>query len=155
MRSRKLPPSLPWVLKGLQKSSEHHKTCDTFPAVVPYLQILRSQGLERVEQDRDSCSKLLWASSSSLTLPRSHFTSWCGNANPHSLRWTALQIAHLNTDFHNLFGSTGPRPTTVRVDPFPTSGLKDLTFIFATTTKIRSALAAASPELTPKASPQY
>ena len=45
-------------------------------------------------------------------------------------------IVHFNTELPYLLGSTNPYPITVDTEPFSASAFKDLTWIFATTTKI-------------------
>ena len=50
-------------------------------------------------------------------------------------RWHR-QSMHFETEFPYLLGSTHPCPTAVTMEPFSTSVFKDLTWIFATTTKI-------------------
>ena len=43
---------------------------------------------------------------------------------------------HLDTAFAVILGPTDPHPITVHVEPFFPSAFKDLTWMFATTTKI-------------------
>src|SRR4030095_5084980 len=62
-------------------------------------------------------------------------TSRCRNFNRLPFRGVA-RSAHFETGFPSLLGSTNPCPTAVHMEPFPTSVLKVLIEVFATTTKI-------------------
>ena len=68
-------------------------------------------------------------------------SSWYWNINQFPFRFYNIGMFFqwsfpFITDFSYLLGSIHPQPNAVHVEPFSTSVFKNLTWIFATTTKI-------------------
>jgi hypothetical protein len=125
----------PRIFKGRQKDTGHSKSTVLFQSEYPISGQTDSRVI-RLLRRKDNSSRALCRRLQVQLRCREKSTSRCRNINRLPFRGIAWWIRYFKTEFPYLLGSTNPWPTAVHMEPFPTSVLKVLIWVFATTTKI-------------------
>jgi len=123
-----------WYFKEHHEHAGHSKCCCALAEFSPYRGLNPFQGALSVKKKRQLFPGLVLLLPGALASPP--YTDEQGSGILTRLPFVEWRQVSFQAAFACLLGPTNPCPNAVHMETFPTSVLKDLTWVFATTTKI-------------------